>query len=575
MERPVQSFESFKRTAAPHPAPPGDKPLPAIPASKRRSARTSSPPTSIALDRKTTWKAPSEWDDEIPATQVPTAPSSPRDYQLLIPEPSPGPGDGQGPASFPFTSISKQSFPLEPIDEQDSRKAPQSSSHFSASSSLHVQGPEDDCSLPAVSADIDAIVALYDSPMPLSEQPLSNRIEKQQQLNVFEDYHNLLAEQYHEVHINQDQAKMDHLEEKGAPVVTSAKATDLIPRPLSWMKDSAPSPPSSSRSTRDAGSRPDSPAIVSRHRKMSSWVHPHQPPHARDGSRRDEEQPRHAEKLKPEKNRLLHRDIHLSHLIPQVKRFRANTASRDAPEPKPATMLPSKSLPAESADALMRLPGGLAIVRHSPSPKPSSQKSRLAAISLPLSASQSVDKTSQVSTRRSSLYSQPCDSRVAPTIVVHTRTRSSLSSPPSPRIQSSTSSPPTSPPLGYEIAFPRTPPPRPPTTRVPRPPPTLSLWSQPDGRPSADDGTDGAKEAKEAAPQKHGFRLGILDRAKGARHHWKQHQRDAKHARLKQSIRLVGPTDAAASAAYATPSGRTLDAKGAHKNNRREHDMSR
>jgi hypothetical protein len=64
----------------------------------------------------------------------------------------------------------------------------------------------------------------------------------------------------------------------------------------------------------------------------------------------------------------------------------------------------------------------------------------------------------------------------------------------------------------------------------------------------------------------HRRRLHILDRARGARQAWKRQHKDAKHKKLKKSIRVIGPTDPTAGDGYAKGQGASPDEDGMHGN---------
>ena len=67
---------------------------------------------------------------------------------------------------------------------------------------------------------------------------------------------------------------------------------------------------------------------------------------------------------------------------------------------------------------------------------------------------------------------------------------------------------------------------------------------------------DRADSANEDEAHKHAFHVGILGKARDARDAWKRHQRDAKHEKLKQSIKMLGPTDPGGAATYVRPQAR-------------------
>lgn len=68
-----------------------------------------------------------------------------------------------------------------------------------------------------------------------------------------------------------------------------------------------------------------------------------------------------------------------------------------------------------------------------------------------------------------------------------------------------------------------------------------------------DERTDSGSEDKSHKKLLH---IGIMDMARDARHAWKKHHQDAKHEKLKQSIRVLGPTDPGVTAAYVRRQGK-------------------
>jgi hypothetical protein len=403
--------------------------------------------------------------------------------------------------------------------------------------------------LPRISDESHAMLSLLDKePQPLNHGDLqlddesydSDLSKRLQQLGVSQDYHNVLADQYHEAQVDDSQSNTNNTEGRDPDFVNTIKSSDLVPRPLSWKKSPNGSSPGSSRSNLQADATSAAPDSSKRRRKKPSWVAFRQPSHSRSWSSRDEEPPRSAgdfafdkrpDNLGPQKIRLLHKEIHLSHFIPQVKLLRSKTTGTEAPERSAPIILPSKSFPLEQSGPDSRLPGRLAIVRQTPAPISTSQIDSLLDLSPPVSTGQLGSysdfpgiKVAPSAQRRSSLYSQQSDSPVAPAISINKTFRSSLGSPP------------TSP-LAHEIEVPRTPPPPP---RITKTLPTLSSWSQRDDGERENDRADSANEDE---PQKRKLCIGILGKARDARETWKRHQRDAKHAKLKQSIRVLGSTE--------------------------------
>jgi hypothetical protein len=403
----------------------------------------------------------------------------------------------------------------------------------------------------------------------LEEEPKSeDSSERSQPFSVSQDYQNVLADQHHEAYPHDSSAQTESTEKNTmashcfmSPSKVLSKSAELVPRPLSWKKDSNGSSPGSSRWNIHADITPSSQGVRRRHQKMAAWVPFHQRTHSQHRSNIEEEQAGSAsdsasatrrEISGVEKFRLLNKEMILSKLVPQVKWLRSNNAGDDSAVENSTTALPTGSFPMEQSCPLFQLPGGLAIVRQPPSPTPKSRDTSFSGPSTALNILQNGPYAElsgfdivPAPRRPSSLYSQQSEFPVAPAISVHGRLRSSITFPPSPQSRSSTSSPPTSP-LAQEIEIPRTPPPIP-SQHVPRMPPTLSSWSQRDEGRIKDDRVDSANEDE---PRRRKLHTGILNKARDARDSWKRHQRHAKHTKLKQSIPVLGPTDPGVSEAY-------------------------
>ena len=160
----------------------------------------------------------------------------------------------------------------------------------------------------------------------------------------------------------------------------------------------------------------------------------------------------------------------------------------------------------------------------------------------PLSASEN-------SQQRSSQLSQYSQAAVAPAVAVKSRFRNSAGSAPSPYARSVTSSPPSSP-LAHEILLPCTPPPLlSKSSRTANPPLTPSPLTYDPEIQSLGNRPEGVEEHTT-----HMHR--ILGRAKAARDAWRRHQLELKHEKLKQSIRVLGPTDPGVTAGYVRREGR-------------------
>lgn len=156
--------------------------------------------------------------------------------------------------------------------------------------------------------------------------------------------------------------------------------------------------------------------------------------------------------------------------------------------------------------------------------------------------------------RPSSSYSQPSTtSPVSPAMAMGRKWRDSVYSLPFARPHSSNSSLSTSP-LAQEVFFPHSPTPvllgnHTRAHMVPLPvsrSPTSSKKDQVEIN-LGDETTDKGQH-----------RPGFLDKARGVRDAWKKHHKEAKHEKLKQSIKLVGPMDAAIVDQYSKREGRVL-----------------
>jgi hypothetical protein len=79
---------------------------------------------------------------------------------------------------------------------------------------------------------------------------------------------------------------------------------------------------------------------------------------------------------------------------------------------------------------------------------------------------------------------------------------------------------------------------------------------------TADD--ERADSATEDEPNRRGFH--ILDRARDARQAWKKHHKEAKHEKLKKSIRVIGPTDPTGADSYVKSQSVSKDEDGVHGN---------
>jgi hypothetical protein len=394
-----------------------------------------------------------------------------------------------------------------------------------------------------------------------------NMDERLQKLDVSQEYHNVLADQYHEDHTDYPMADGLRSKEPSNSAVASFKSPpkdqELIPRPLSWRKDSSGSSlrGSNPHITGNATSLPNS---RKRYRKVPAWMRFHQPSQAHSRLDLNDDQPKHARQLAAPTRK----ETQLSNLIPHVKGLRPNlhrtrrtyeSAGRHSQAIPHRSTSPFIYPPLEQPTPLLRLPGGLALVRQSRTPTQNSRYASSFNVSPSLNQPHATTNTCSHGSdiyptvkRPSSKNSQYSDAPVAPAASGIKRLRTSLNSLPSRQSHSNTSSSPTSP-LAHEISFPRTPPP------VPHHPSSLAVRSKLSHESEATCVDELADSATDDEPRKHGVHVGILDRARDARQAWKRHHNHAKHEKLKKSIRVLGPTDPGVAAAYVRREGMVSD----------------
>jgi hypothetical protein len=247
--------------------------------------------------------------------------------------------------------------------------------------------------------------------------------------------------------------------------------------------------------------------------------------------------------------------LHTKGLMPNKRRAKDTGVANAEGSPAPASRLPVASPLAEHRSPFIRLPGDFALVRHSPSMTAHSETPSTHDIT-PLDGSQlgesfagSPVSASDHPWRRSSWYSQYSQAVVAPGLAVNQYTRNSFGSLPSRHSRSDNSSPPASP-LAHEIPLPCTSP------QLPSSPPrnvTVHSTSSPLAK---DDRKDLRPDSMTEITDEEFFGGSILNKARDVRDAWKRHQRDAKHDKLKQTIRILGPTDPAVAAGYVKREGR-------------------
>lgn len=404
--------------------------------------------------------------------------------------------------------------------------------------------------------------------------------QKLQLLSFAQDYHKVLTEQYHESDgRNQNQHRRFPAPTNGrhnlASSMSNAQSKDheLLPQPLAWKKDfKNPSPAASSpnllyQAESESKHR-------RRHKRIVSWVHRSQEQQRNrrsadknPGERSPSEPMESPRKHGPvsELDKLLMKEIRLPNLLAHTKRLgsprehKRPVEDRDIDQSlrQPASPSPSREKPA----SVLRLPGGFAIVRQTPSDTPHSATASTHDVSVAADTPQkdsrpNSDRSSRISTshashvsqQRISQYSQHSQALVAPTMAVK-RLRDSNGSATSPPSRSNNSTPPISP-LAHEIPLPRTPPPIPTSPSRPSNPPRVSS-------PLSYEHETISRERHTENEEEHSTHVHkVVNKVKGARDAWRKHQQDVKHEKLKQSIKVLGPTDPAVMAGYVKREGR-------------------
>ncbi|KAF1959337.1 hypothetical protein CC80DRAFT_585777 [Byssothecium circinans] len=403
--------------------------------------------------------------------------------------------------------------------------------------------------------------------------------DKTRMLSFSQDYHDLLVDQYQEMNVRAEEImrsvgphQVNVEGESSWPTLQPQDGEHLYPQPLSWSNNStASSPPSSPRrssflhkqsqdetSQRSISAGPKD----SKHKRISSWV-PHRLSVVQARRRPSPGTDRWPNQPAPPLQKHIPEDVvddktkddlRFSLFFPPSKSIGFGKKSKDnntSPSPKAPPLAASPP----SATPLMRLPGGLAVVRHSPSPAPKSETASMTELS-PTSANDS--DYSPRSENRSSFSSRMSNSPIALGVAVRNTYRSSGGSYYSKRSSGSNTSPQH--PLATELANPyQTPPPLlPPPPSAPQTPPTLpspsassptlspNAWKRLRGRSIGSSGSESS------------LRPSFLAKAKEAR---KRHYREARQERLKKSIKVLGPTDPGVVSGYVSGGGGRVSAE--------------
>ncbi|KAF2831145.1 hypothetical protein CC86DRAFT_135322 [Ophiobolus disseminans] len=392
--------------------------------------------------------------------------------------------------------------------------------------------------------------------------------ERLRQLSVSQDYHNILADQYHASRVNTSEQSPQNEPASDTSAFGQAVSPkppsnnhDLIPRPLSWSKrETGSSPAGSSASVVHADAVPRTEIGPN-----SSYMPNHQLAQAPKRPSLDETHTRFTEKTKVSSHKRT--SSYLPSLMPHLRGLGSRMKSSkvlgtDSP-PIPFQPTPPSGLsPVEALQPLPHSPSGLELVQPSPT-TPLTPRLQTTSF-LRLSPTSSIDTSSHNTStdilgsspntndwRRSSTYIRHTYVSVASGVAVKKCIRTSVGSVPSTRTISNTSSPPTSP-LAHEISFPRTPPPLPPyvphilDVSSPQSPASYKSIERPFGsRPVSDE------FPKRFQP------ISILEKARGVRRAWKKRQNDVKHEKLKSSIRVLGPVDPSFSDGFLVHESRT------------------
>ncbi|KAL5385342.1 hypothetical protein DPSP01_004801 [Paraphaeosphaeria sporulosa] len=361
--------------------------------------------------------------------------------------------------------------------------------------------------------------------------------DKTRELSFSQDYHDLLADQYQEMNVRAQEV----LSTGGVQQVHEAQLAeptrnalpndcDIVPQTSSWRKSSGPSTPRS-QSHKGNGEQVSSTGKKSRHKRISSFI-----PHRLGSSEPNKEEPTKKKRRPLESKRIPESkadknqdgDPRFSRFFPSRRPIKLGKKLRKTESAK-ASSAPS---PPPQPNPLIRLPGGLAVVRtHSPSPVPksdvSSDKSPTSTQARGSSQFGS-DYSPMTSNPRSSYNSNNSPSTANITITMRSTFRTSGGSPYSHR--SSTGHP----------------------TVHERAPPFIVPYSIPQSPPLSLETLHRLRDEDNQAEHRH--RPNFIEKAKEAR---RRHLTEARQDKLKRSIKVLGPTDpGVAQAGYVKSEGR-------------------
>ncbi|KAF2013331.1 hypothetical protein BU24DRAFT_493851 [Aaosphaeria arxii CBS 175.79] len=398
--------------------------------------------------------------------------------------------------------------------------------------------------------------------------------EKARQLSFSQDYHDLLVDQYQELNVRPEEVLRQAPNDNSSFMVAGAgldpkpRPLDqgLMPRPLSWQKSSNDSTPrcvslnGNATTVTTGGDSANKRYRISG--KLSVWI----PQRLSVGnrSRQCKDETGSAKKQKtPKESKVIDansfkaipyghtqentsRDSRFS-ILPQNKPLlfgRKNRSSKSSDgsqerglgEPSPTTRSP-RHMPLKP---MVRLPGGFAVVRTPPDPRPRSKHASLIDLSSSVRErpiSEAFPESSSVSTYSESFLPAPSEHRMsqisqrsvltesrglAATAAARNKLRVSMASSQSRRSSGSNH------PLANEITH-RT------NTSSLSPISTKSTWTQSSG--------DSASVRQKP---------GIFDKAMQAR---RRRSRELRQKRLKNSIKVLGPTDPHVVSGYIRDSG--------------------
>lgn len=371
--------------------------------------------------------------------------------------------------------------------------------------------------------------------------------DKTRELSFSQDYHDLLADQYQEMSsqsqeaLNSGDPHKEHVTQSGASKSRPLpRDHDLIPRPLSWQKSSGQTTPRSQSLDQDLDETSSS-EPKSRHKRLSALLAHHfgalditKDPTTKPSRRHSK--PTHAPTSSPP--RAPSDDLRFSKFFPSSRPLKFGNKHKRTPP----TKSPPASPPPSQPSPLIRLPGGLAVIRtHSPSPSPARKPTPHREKTPPspptrTSSHYESDFSHPTSDHRSSYNSHASHSpaTVAPTMRSAYRTSigSSYSHGSSAGVHRpgmKTGSPPLAPP----------PPPPPPSAAaasaaVQSVPPVGSPAHSPPRSPGEGASVRGPEKAEGRYTPR------FIEKAMEAR---KRRGKEARQERLKRSIKVLGPTD--------------------------------